>query len=520
MINLFVIGLGTLALLNSRIQYEQRAAIATQNLSQALEQYLADAIGKIDLALLDVADEVTRQRASGGIDTKTMNAYIARIFARLPYLEVLRMANEQGEIICGADTGARAAKPSNYVADRDYFKRLRSYSNAGLVISKPVIGRISGKWVVIFARRLNKSDGSFAGATWAAIELGHFNKTFAKLDVGRNGVISLRDSEMSLIARHPVLKGRDDSVGQSKVSQELIEQVKRGADSGTYYTPTGSDNIARTVSFRKIGSYPLYIIVGLATSEYLVEWKKEVAKISMLTAFFVLITALSSWLLYRDAAKLKLTEIALRKSEKDLRDMTSALGEGIYVLNIRGDVTFMNPEAERLLGWTIAELADLNMHDTIHSEKEDGTHLSFEDCPMHKITITGEKYSSEDELFKRKDGTKFPVAVISTPIVGEDGTQSSITAFRDITIPKELQKEKEKLISELQNALAKVKILSGMLPICASCKKIRNDEGYWTQIEAYIKEHSEAEFTHAICPDCGKKLYPEYYDKIWGKEDK
>jgi len=58
--------------------------------------------------------------------------------------------------------------------------------------------------------------------------------------------------------------------------------------------------------------------------------------------------------------------------------------------------------------------------------------------------------------------------------------------------------------------LGTVKKLSGMLPICASCKKIRDDKGYWTQIEAYIRDHSEAEFSHGICPECMKKLYPEF----------
>jgi hypothetical protein len=66
---------------------------------------------------------------------------------------------------------------------------------------------------------------------------------------------------------------------------------------------------------------------------------------------------------------------------------------------------------------------------------------------------------------------------------------------------------------ELQKALAEVKVLSGFLPICASCKKIRNDQGYWSQIEEYIRDHSEAEFTHSICPGCFGKLYPELVDK-------
>jgi len=73
------------------------------------------------------------------------------------------------------------------------------------------------------------------------------------------------------------------------------------------------------------------------------------------------------------------------------------------------------------------------------------------------------------------------------------------------------EQEKESLISELQQALAKVKKLSGLLPICASCKNIRDDRGYWQQIESYIRDHSEADFSHGICPECARKLYPELF---------
>ncbi|MFH0825435.1 MAG: PAS domain-containing protein [Pseudomonadota bacterium] len=76
---------------------------------------------------------------------------------------------------------------------------------------------------------------------------------------------------------------------------------------------------------------------------------------------------------------------------------------------------------------------------------------------------------------------------------------------------KRAQKEREKVIIELQMALAQVKKLSGLLPICASCKKIRDDQGYWQQIEAYIRDRSEAEFSHAICPECARRLYPDIF---------
>ena len=75
----------------------------------------------------------------------------------------------------------------------------------------------------------------------------------------------------------------------------------------------------------------------------------------------------------------------------------------------------------------------------------------------------------------------------------------------------QLQSELVAVNRELHSALAQVKQLSGLLPICSSCKKIRDDAGYWQQIEAYIRDHSEAQFTHGICPECARKLYPELY---------
>ena len=75
---------------------------------------------------------------------------------------------------------------------------------------------------------------------------------------------------------------------------------------------------------------------------------------------------------------------------------------------------------------------------------------------------------------------------------------------------KRSEEERVRLESVLTESQEEVKILSGLLPICASCKKIRDDEGLWNQVEEYIHEHSEAQFSHGLCPDCMKKLYPEY----------
>ena len=102
------------------------------------------------------------------------------------------------------------------------------------------------------------------------------------------------------------------------------------------------------------------------------------------------------------------------------------------------------------------------------------------------------------------------------PIInGEGKLEKAVHILNDITERKILEIEKEQLILELKNALAEVKKLSGLLPICSHCKKIRDDKGYWTQIESYIHEHSEATFSHGICQDCAKKYYPDFdiYDE-------
>jgi hypothetical protein len=101
----------------------------------------------------------------------------------------------------------------------------------------------------------------------------------------------------------------------------------------------------------------------------------------------------------------------------------------------------------------------------------------------------------------------FIKAVLVSGFIGIIAVAVGIMLFLYVTNP--LLKKLSKTIETLQDALIKVKLLSGFLPICASCKKIRDDKGYWNQIESYIRDHSEAEFSHGICPECAEKLYPE-----------
>jgi len=89
-----------------------------------------------------------------------------------------------------------------------------------------------------------------------------------------------------------------------------------------------------------------------------------------------------------------------------------------------------------------------------------------------------------------------------------------VESFQDITKRKFTEDAKEELIIGLQKAQEEVNLLSGLLPICATCKNIRDDKGYWNKIESYISHHSKVEFSHGICPDCAQKFYPDLYNEI------
>ena len=81
-------------------------------------------------------------------------------------------------------------------------------------------------------------------------------------------------------------------------------------------------------------------------------------------------------------------------------------------------------------------------------------------------------------------------------------------------------RERERLIKELQSAISQIKTLRGIVPICSNCKKIRDDKGYWQMVEKYVSDHSDAEFSHGICPECVEKLYPEYSAAMRDKPEK
>ena len=157
--------------------------------------------------------------------------------------------------------------------------------------------------------------------------------------------------------------------------------------------------------------------------------------------------------------------------------------------------------------YTKKEAKDKNIDDLIVSEK----------CKMEAEELndkTSKGYVYYDTLRKRKDGVLVPVSISAAPIIIKGKTVGFFAIYKDISKQKEAETEREKVITDLKQALEEVKTLSGLIPICSHCKKIRDDTGYWQKVEEYLSKNSDVDLSHGICPDCLQKYHPKQYKKM------
>jgi PAS domain S-box-containing protein len=174
--------------------------------------------------------------------------------------------------------------------------------------------------------------------------------------------------------------------------------------------------------------------------------------------------------------------------------------DAIIGLSLDGTITSWNPAAERIFGYKVEEVAGKPIGILGRGDQPDELPLILE------WLRRGDPVKDFESVRHRKDGQPVHVALSVSPIRNMSGrTLAASIIARDIEERARAEKERETLFRQLQASLAQVQLLSGLLPICASCKKVRDDHGYWTQVEIYVRDRTHAEFTHGICPECAKR---------------
>jgi PAS domain S-box-containing protein len=211
----------------------------------------------------------------------------------------------------------------------------------------------------------------------------------------------------------------------------------------------------------------------------------------------------------RDITERKRAEKTLQESEEGYRTVMEQSADGIYLVDVdTKSIIEANRTFARMLGYTQEETQGMHNYQLVAATPENI------DRKFQEIVASPSPLSFE-RTFRKKDGSLLDVW-ITVSVLSYRGKRVACGIIRDIAERKRAEKEREQLINELQEALANIKTLSGLIPICAQCKKIRDDKGYWQQVEVYVREHSEAKFSHGLCPECTKLLFPELQEKRKG----
>lgn len=203
--------------------------------------------------------------------------------------------------------------------------------------------------------------------------------------------------------------------------------------------------------------------------------------------------------------------IERKQAEEPLARLASIVensDDGIIGTTLNGIITSWNFGAQRMYGYGPAQMIGNSIFATLPADKCD------ELRGILNCVRKGLRVNNFQTRGLREDGTVIDVSITLSPIINVYGEVTGASAItRDITERILAEEEREHLIEELHEALAEVKTLQGILPICMYCRQVRDDKGAWESLEVYVQEHTDTNFSHGMCEPCSKKMYPEIFDR-------
>lgn len=355
LLNLMVVALTVLSLYRDRQQYDERTATITRNMAHLLERDISAVFSRIDLSLHTVADEVEGQMGAGDIDEARLNAFLQRQQFHVPEVISLRVTDANGLIRYGQGLSPGVAVD---LSDREHFIRQRDNPQAGFVIARPVQARIDHEWSIPVSRRLNRADGTFAGIVHANIPAANFVRLFSSIDLGSRGVVALRNMDYVALARYPDEPGGKSSVGQVAISKELSAMLWAGMSRGSYTIASPVDRIERMFSFHRLSAYPLYVLVGMASQDYLDAWWRNVVETSAIALVFFLTSIFLTVLVHRAWKRQRVIEQSLRESEQRWSFALEGGGFAVWDWNLRTGEVHLSKLGKQLFGYAEDEIGN------------------------------------------------------------------------------------------------------------------------------------------------------------------
>ena len=411
---LLAVSLGLYLLDSSLEQQRQRTALETENLAVLVERDVANSLEKVDLLLLDAIDHYAEHLRLGNLNIAALDQFLSRQRLRQKPLVAIRIANAAGETFIGLDGGSGA---NVLVNDREYFQRLRDEPALGRVISKPVRGKISGKWAIVMARRLPDVDGRFAGIAYASIGLDYFQQQFVGLQTGQAGSIALRDGDLALLARQP-WRGDVFQHGSRRLSADFEAALAANPQAGSYVPGvTSLDGVRRLHAYRYNPEFRFYINVGASEEAYLAPWYQQRRGILGLLALFVMLSGAAVFMLHRYAGR-------LAERERVLRTIFDTSDGAIFLVGPDGRIVFANERMSAMWGIPVEQLIGSPYVSLIHPDEREIGHQK-----MLKLMASEIPFVRVEREYIRCDGTMFWGFLCGRRLLDESGRLAGLVGL-------------------------------------------------------------------------------------------
>jgi PAS domain S-box-containing protein len=359
-LNLVVAAIGAQSLRYSHERTVEQVRNTTTNLAELLENNISESAQRIDLALLNIVDTLEHRMTMHPLTDAEINRTLALHKERLPEVDAFRVSNVQGEVLWGK--GVNRAAPVSY-ADRPFFAQHRRQPGQAMIVSEPVLGRVSNIWVIAFTRSYRNPDGSFAGVIAAAVPVSYFSDHIDALKLGPHGTAVIRSTNKALLSRFPAVEGPNGEVGNKKVSDEYAALLESGVHSANFHTLNAPDGYERTYAFRRVGKLPLVITVGMAPQDYLQIWHEELRNVSIFVLFFLFASLVAAAMIRRIAQQRNRALVGVLASEARFRNYVENAPESIFVADPQGRYIEVNPAACALVGYSRDELLSMSVPD-------------------------------------------------------------------------------------------------------------------------------------------------------------
>lgn len=326
-----------LSLTYLRHHSERLKADNTQSLVRALDLLFAAQINSIDAAVLAARDVIERQLDDGHDRQEYINTYLETLGRRLPNAESIRATDAKGTVIYGSDLPT----PRSNVSDRNYFTQLREDPAAGLYIDSAIVGRIDKELVWPFVRRINTSNGTFAGVVFSRMRIAEIEKLLHQVQLDGKGVIEIRDKDLCLVARYWLGGNNEVPIDDCIVPTAFRETLKVHPLEGFYTVDAGNsiDGVSRTYAYRRNPTYHFLVNVSLNRDGVLGTWHQHVWVASALLCVYI--AAVLTVVLVRRKALLQ-EEATLQESDMFRRGIIDAIKDEIAVLDRYGVITAVN----------------------------------------------------------------------------------------------------------------------------------------------------------------------------------